>query len=133
MHRLPGLAAALALVVTIAGCSSAEHPWPDTPEDLQPIDAPTAETVVDVLTIGARAAAGDEFDLEEKQVLDLGDAEPSEVIEAYRTQLEPQWEDQEVLSGSIGRVWQRDDQRFTVMLTEVDGTSTLVTIASRRD
>lgn len=89
--------------------------------------------MIDILTIGARGAAGDEFAIEEKLLLDLDGMDRPQVIQWYEDQLCSEWEDQEVLFGSTGRVWERDDQRFTIMMTEVEGTDVLVSITSVRE
>lgn len=126
--------ASLAGIAALAGCGDDQPdtlPWPERPATLAEHDDPAAATTVDILTMGIRAA-GAEFDLESREILELGDNDREAVIDAYGAQLEG-WDQTDAPADTIGRAWAHGDQRFVVMIADVAGETLVITVGSTVD
>lgn len=126
--------ASLAGIAALAGCGDDRPetlPWPERPDTLVEHDDPAAATTVDILVMGTRAA-GAEFDMESREILELGDNDREAVIEAYGEQLDG-WDELGSPADTIGRAWAHDDQRFVVMIADVAGETLVITIGSSVD
>lgn len=121
-------------IAALAGCGDDQpdaRAWPERPDMLVEHDGPAAATSIETIVMGTRAA-GAEFDLEAREILEIGDNDRQAVIDAYGDQLDG-WEVLDAPADTIGRAWAHGDQRFVVMIADVDGKTLVITLGSTID